>query len=148
MAKAKPVVKAAALDKTINASVDSLSKACSSATKALAKKTAEAKKQRAEVKRHLKKKATLTKRNKTAAAKQKRDANAVNRKAAATVAKELKSTKVVLGKARASKAALLSELGELKVASKRLTAYTKAIAAADKALNKPAKKRKKRKSTK
>ncbi len=148
MAKAKPVVKAAALDKTINASVDSLNKACSNATKALAKKTAEAKKQKAEVKRQLKKKATLTKRNKTAAAKKKKDANAINRKAAATVAKELKSTKSALDKARASNAVISSELGELKIASKRLTAYTKAIAAADKVLNKPAKKRKKRKSTK
>ncbi|MFK5948141.1 MAG: L,D-transpeptidase family protein, partial [Methylococcales bacterium] len=51
-------------------------------------------------------------------------------------------------KARASKAVVMTELAALKVSSKRLTAYTKAIAAADKTINKPAKKRRKRKITK
>jgi len=148
MAKAKPVVKAAALDKTINASTESLTKACGNAATAVTKKTAEAKKLLAEVKRHTKKKTTLTKRSKTAAAKLKKDTNAANKKAVATVAKELKATKAALDKARASKAVVLTELAALKAASKRLTAYTKAIAAADKALNKPAKKRRKRKATK
>ena len=144
MAKAKPVVKAAALDKMINASTESLSKACGNAATAVTKKSAEAKKLLAEVKRHTRKKATLTKRNKTAAAKLKKDANAANKKAVAGVAKELKATKAALDKARASKAVVMTELAALKVSSKRLTAYTKAIAAADKVLNKPAKKRRKR----
>ena len=148
MAKAKPVVKAAALDKTINASTDSLTKACGDAATAVTKKTAEAKKLLAEVKRHLKKKSTLTKRSKTAAAKLKKDTNAANKKAVAAVAKELKATKAALDKARASKTVVLTELAALKAASKRLTAYTKAIAAANKVLNKPAKKRRKKKATK
>jgi len=148
MAKAKPVIKATALDKTINASTDSLTKACGNAATAVTKKSAEAKKLLAEVKRHLKKKTTLTKRNKTAAAKLKKDANAANKKAAATVAKELKSTKAALDKARTNKAVVLTELAALKSASKRLGAYTKAIAAADKVLNKPAKKRRKKRAAK
>ena len=148
MAKAKPVIKAAALDKTINASTESLTKVCGNAATAVTTKTAEAKKLLTEVKRHLKKKSTLTKRNKTAAAKLKKDANAANKKAVAAVAKELKATNAALDKARTSKAVVLTELAALKTASKRLTAYTKAIATADKALNKPAKKRRKKKAAK
>ena len=73
MAKAKPVVKAAALEKTINTSIEALSKASDAAGTAVTKKTAEAKKLTAEVKRHTKKKVTLTKRNKAATAKVKKD---------------------------------------------------------------------------
>ena len=146
MVKAKPVVKAAAIDKTINASTETLTKACGNAETAVTNKSAEAKKLLTEVKRHLKKKVTITKRSKAAAAKLKKDTNAANKKAVAAVAKELNATKAVLDKTRASKAVVLTELASLKSASKRLTAYTKAIAAADKVLNKPAKKRIKRKS--
>lgn len=145
MAKAKPVVKAAALDKTINASIDSLTKACGSAETAVTIKSAEAKKLLAEVKRHLKKKTTLTKRSKTAGAKLKKEANAANKKAVAAVTKELNATKAALDKSRASKAVVLTELASVKTAAKRLTTYTKAIAAADKVLNKPAKKRRAKK---
>ena len=145
MAKAKPVVKAAALDKTINASIDSLTKACGNAETAVTIKSAEAKKLLAEVRRHLKKKTTLTKRSKTAGAKLKKEANAANKKAVAAVTKELNATKAALDKSRASKAVVLTELASLKAAAKRLTTYTKAIAAADKVLNKPAKKRRAKK---
>lgn len=148
MAKTKPVIKAAALDKTINASTDSLNKACSNAIAAVTKTSAVAKKLTAEVKRNTKKKAILTKRSKTAAAKLKKATNAINKKAVATVAKEIKSTNSALNKARASKAVVSTELAGLKAASKRLTAYTKAIAAVDKVLNKPTKKKRKRKTAK
>ena len=67
MARAKPVVKATALEIIINASTDSLTKACTNAVTAVTKKIAEAKKLTAEIKRHARKKATLTKRSKTAA---------------------------------------------------------------------------------
>jgi hypothetical protein len=40
-----------------------------------------------------------------------------------------------------TKGTVSAELAALKAAAKRLTTYTKAIAAADKVLNKPAKKR-------
>ena len=68
MAKAKPVIKAAALSKTLDAHAESLSKASSHASIAVTKKTAEAKKLTTDVKRHTKKKATLAKRVKTSAA--------------------------------------------------------------------------------
>ena len=136
MVKAKPVIKAAALENTIKASTDSLTTACSNAVTAVTKKTAEAKK------------LTLTKRNRTAAAKSKIAPNATNKKALIAVAKDLKAAMTALDKARASKAVVSTELAALKAAAKRLTAYTKAIAAADKVLNKPAKKRIKRKVAK
>lgn len=148
MVKAKPVIKAAALENTIKASTDSLTTACSNAVTAVTKKTAEAKKLTAEVKRHTRKKVTLTKRNRTAAAKSKIAPNATNKKALIAVAKDLKAAMTALDKARASKAVVSTELAALKAAAKRLTAYTKAIAAADKVLNKPAKKRIKRKVAK
>ena len=84
---------------------------------------------------------SLTKRNTTASAKLKKEASATNKKAVAAVVKELKATNAALTKVRTSKAAVLTELASLKSSSKRLNAYTKAIAAADKVLNKPVKKR-------
>jgi len=92
MIKAKPIVKATTLDKTITASTDSLTKPCNDAVTAITKKTAETKKLIAEVKRHTKKKAILTRRSKTAAAKLKKDPNAANKKAVTDVAKEIKLT--------------------------------------------------------
>ena len=148
MAKTKPIIKAAALDKTISTATDSLSKACGEATTAVTVKTDEAKKLTVEVKRLTKKKAVLTKRSKTAAARLKKDANAINKKAMATVTKDKKATQSALDKARTSKAVVSTELAALKAASKRLTAYTKSIAAIEKVLNKPAKKRIKRKAAK
>lgn len=148
MAKAKPVARAAVLDKKISTSVDALSKASSEANAAVTKRSAEAKKLLAEVRRHLKKKTTLTKRSKTASAKLKKDANAANRKAVATITKELKTTQSALDKARTGKAVVLTELASLRIASKRLNDYLKAIASCDKALNKPAKKRRKAKKSK
>lgn len=148
MVKAKPVIKAAAIDKTINASTDSLTKACNDAVTAITKKTAEAKNLMAEVKRHTKKKAILTRRSKTAATKLKKDPNAANKKAVTDVAKEIKLTSSALDKARTNKAFVSTELAALRAASKRLNAYTKAIAAADKVLNKPVIKKRKRKVVK
>ena len=64
-----------------------------------------------------------------------------------SVTKELKATDTALVKARANKKAILEELALLKAAAQRLNAYTKAIATADKALNKPVKKKRARKKS-
>lgn len=144
MAKTKPVMKAAALDKTITSATESLTMACSNAEVAVTTKTAEEKKLNVQLKQHTKKKATLTKRNKIAAARLKKDPTAINKKAVATVSKELKAIKAALEKIRANKTAVSTELSALKAAAKRLTAYTKGINAADKVLNKPAKKKRKK----
>lgn len=144
MAKSKPIMKAAALDKTITSATESLTKACSNAVAAVTAKQAEEKKLNTQIKQHTKKKATLTKRNKTAAARFKKDPSAVNKKAAATVSKDLNAIKTALEKIRANKTAVSTELSALKAAAKRLTAYTRGISTADKVLNKPAKKKRKK----
>ena len=64
----------------------------------------------------------------------------------AAVTKELKAAKNALDKARASKVVAATELAALKAAAKRLTAYTKAIAAADRCLINQQRKRKRKKS--
>ena len=148
MAKTKPVVKAAALDKAVNATVDVMSTAATAANSAVIKVAAEVKKLTVEVKRQTKKKGVLAKRNVAAKAKLKKVADATNKKLVSTVGKELKSVTSAQSKARVSKAIVATELASLKVAQKRLNAYSKAIAAADKVLNKPVKKRAKTKKSK
>jgi len=148
MAKAKPILKAAAIDKTVTTATESLSKANSNADTAVTAKKAEEKKLTAQIKQQMRKKKTLAKRSKTTAAKLKKDTNAENKKAAAAVAKEMKTVSTALDKARVSKKVVSTELAALKATSKRLTAYTKAINAADKVLNKPVKKKAKKKAKK
>ena len=139
MAK-KTIIKSSALNKTIDAATSSIESASNDAGKAVAKVTSDAKKLTAEVKRHTKKRSILTKRKKAATTKQKSNPNAANRKALATVVKELKSTISAQEKARTNKTKTTEELNGLRDASKRLNAYSKAIAAADRVLNKPKKK--------
>jgi hypothetical protein len=103
---------------------------------------AEAKKISTDISRQLKKKAVLTKRSKAAVTKHKKSPGAANKKSMDTVAKELKLTQEALANARASKTAVLEELATLRSTAKRVNAYTKAISATDKVLNKPVKKRK------
>ena len=147
MPKAKPVIKAAALDKKIATATQSLTAACDDANKAVAKRTAEQKKLIAEIKRHLKKARTLTRKSKTASNKLKKDPSAANRKALADITKEITATRKAKLKAQTTKKSLQEELAALKASAKRLNTYTKAIAASDKVLNKPArKKRVKRKA--
>jgi len=57
---------------------------------------------------------------------------------------ELAATRKALAKTRAAKAINSPELAALKAAQRQANAYSKAIAQADKALNKPKKKRRKR----
>jgi hypothetical protein len=148
MATAKPVVNAAALDKTINASVEAIANATSAANAAVTSKSAEYKKLLTEVKRHTKKRGVLTKRGKAAETKNKKTPNAANMKAVADISKQLKETLVVQENARASKSAVIAELSLLKASQKRLNAYSRAISSADKVLNKPIKKRRIVKKTK
>lgn len=148
MATTKPVLKAAALDKTVATATENLIKACTNADAAVNAKKSEEKKLTAQVKLHTRKKAALNKRNKTAAAKLKKDANAANKKVAATVTRELKTARSALDKVRANKSVVSTELSALRATAKRLTAYTKAINAVDKKLNKPVKKKAKKKAKK
>ena len=140
----KSIVKSDALNKRIDSAVEALSSASAEAGLAVDSLSKEVKKLTAESKRLSKKRATLVKRKKVAAKKAKSSPSAETRKALNAVVKELSGISKLAPKARALKTAAAAELSGLKSASKRLNAYVTNLGKADKILNKPAKKRRKR----
>ena len=85
---------------------------------------------------------------KTAAKRVKKDANAANKKAVKVIKKDIAIVKKDIAKLKTVKSAVSEELASLKLASKRAAAYAKSVASADKVLNKPKKKRRKKKTVK
>ncbi len=147
MAKAKkPIVKSAAVEKLLASAIEKLTEAQSKSEKAVAARTKDAKKFATAVKRLAKRKATLTKRKKAATKRAEKNSSADNRKALRTVIKDLATATRELAKARKIKAANSAELTPLKAVQKRLNAYTKGIAQANKVLNKPKKKPRRKKN--
>ncbi len=143
-ARKKTVVKSAVLSKKIESAIAALTEASEAGAKAIDVRGKEVKKLATAAKRLSKKRATLLKRKKTASNKLKSAPGVETRKALNAVVKELTAVSKQAPKARAVKAAAAAELAGLKSASKRVTAYVKSLEKADKLLNKPAKKRKKR----
>lgn len=144
--KKKSVVKNVSLVKVLDTSLASLEMASTNGAAALALATKNSKQSAAEGKRLGKKRVTLIKRRKAAAAKAQKDPVAANKNALKAVDKELAAIRKAAAKNKTVKAANFDELSGLRTSCKRLNAYTKAIAAADKVLNKPRKKTKKRKA--
>ena len=142
----KTVIKNAALTKVIDASLANLEAATANGAKALALATKNSKQSSAEARRLSKKRVTLIKRRKTAAAKAQKDPVAANKKALNAVDKELAAIRKAVTKNNMIKAARFEELSGLRVNCRRLTAYSKALAAADRVLNKPKKKVRRRKA--
>ena len=142
--KKKPIAKSASVEKNIAVALERLDAACTEGDKAVAARSKIAKKLNAESRRLNKKRATLVKRSKVAAVKAKADPSAANRKALREAVTELAATRKALAKTRAAKAVNSPELAGLKFAQRQANAYGKAIVLADKVLNKPKKKRKKR----
>ncbi len=145
-AKKKTVVKNASLAKVIDTALDNLEKANANGAKALANATKKGKKLSAEAKRLGKKRKTLNNRRNSAAAKAKKYPVVANRNALKKVARELADVRKAVAKNKPVKAANFGELSGLRISCRRLAAYGKALAAADKALNKPKKKARKRKA--
>jgi hypothetical protein len=141
----KTVIKNTALVKVLDTSLTNLEAANANGAKALAAATKKSKQSSAEGKRLSKKRVALIKRNKTAAAKAKKEPVAANKKALNEVVKELAAVRKEAAKNKIVRAADFAELSGLRVSCRRLTAYSKAIAAADKVLNKPKKKVRRRK---
>jgi len=142
----KKIIKNAALAKVIDSSLSNLEAATANGAKALAVATKNSKQSSAEGKRLSKKRITLIKRRKTASAKVKKDPIAANKKALNAVDKELAAIRKAAAKNKLVRVANFEELSGLRVSCRRLSAYSKAIAAADKALNKPKKKTRRRKA--
>ncbi len=141
----KTVIKNTALVKTTETALANLETANANAEKALAAATKKNKQSSAEGKRLSKKRVALIKRNKTAALRLKKDPVAANKKALNDIAKELAAVRKDAAKNKIVRAADYAELSDLRISCRRLAAYTKAITAADKVLNKPKKKVRRRK---
>jgi hypothetical protein len=137
-------VKSSVLDSRIDSAMAALAGAAADSAQAVDVRSKEVKKLTAEAKRLSKKRATLAKRKKTAAKKAKSLPGVETRKELNAIVKELAVVSKQAPKARAAKATAAAELSGLKSAAKRVAAYIKNLEKAEKVLNKPAKKRRKR----
>ena len=145
MAKTKrTIAKSAAVTKSIETALASLGTACVAGDSAVARRGKDGKSLAATTKRLSRKRAILTKRKRLSAKRAKAAPSGETRKALRAVIKELATTKKQLGKARSEKGVNAVELAALKAAQRRASAYAKAIAHAEKSLNKPTKQRQKR----
>jgi hypothetical protein len=137
MAKSKrAIAKSAAVTKSIESALASLGTACVAGDSAVAKRSKDGKGLAAATKRLSRKRAILAKRKQLSAKRAKKTPSGETRRALRAVIKELASTKTQLGKARAAKGVNAVELAALKIAQRRATAYAKAIAHADRSLDK------------
>jgi len=134
--------------KSVDNAIASLLNEATSISKAVIDTTKNKKKLLAESKRLAKKLATLMKKKKTARAAVNKDSSAANRKAVKSIEKDISANKKEAAKITAEKSQAITELSALKVVSKRASVYVKALTSADKGLNKPKRKRKKKKAVK
>ncbi len=137
MAKSKrAIAKSAAVTKNIETALASLGTACVAGDSAVATRSKDGKSLATATKRLSRKSAILVKRKRLSAKRAKASPSGETRKALRSVIKELKTTKVQLGKARTAKGINAVELAALKIAQRRATAYAKAIAQVDRSLEK------------
>lgn len=142
----KSLVKSASLEKVIETSLATLDAANTGGEKAVTALSKIAKTLTAEGKRLSKKRTILSKRKKAAAAKLKKSGNAETRKLLNTTVKELNAVKKLAVKSAAAKSTNTDELKGLKAQTKRTRAYLAVLEKADKVLNKPTKKRRKKRA--
>ena len=143
--KKKPLIKSSMAKSKLETAVSVLSAACEEGNKAIIARAKDGKKNASLVSRLSKRRTALVKRKSAAAARLKKDASADNRKALNAVNKDIKSVSSELKKAKSVKDANNLELSGLRATLKSANAYMKAIAAADRVLNRPKKKRRARK---
>ncbi len=137
MAKAKKTVtKSSVIEKHLDTALEKLAVAAAAVDKSVTVRARDAKKLAVTVKRLAKRKATLTKRKRLAAARVKKASSVETRGALRTVTKDLATTIKELTKARATKSANAAELSALRVAQRRSKGYSKGVAATDRALKK------------
>lgn len=147
-AKKKALIKGGALEKLVDSAVDNMKSALASGSAAIDVHSKEVKSLNTLSARLRKKRAALLKRKKATSSKLKKSPNAESRKLLRDVERELVSVRKELGKTTSAKEAAAGELSVLKSNFKKVSLYSKGIEKADKALNKPAKKKKRRKSRK
>jgi valyl-tRNA synthetase len=144
--KKKPIAKAGMVAKSLENALVNLEAAFESGTNAVAERAQNGSQYAKLVARLSKKRATLLKRKKLATTRVQKEPSADNNKALRDVKKELDSVTKELGKAKIVKDANNAELSDLRASLKRATAYRKGVAAADKVLNQPKKKSRRKKA--
>ena len=137
MAKAKKAIaKSSFVNKNLETALEKLAVAATAVDKAVAVRARDAKKFGSAVKRLSKRKATLSKRRRLAAARAKKSPSVDTRKALRTVTKDLATTVKELAKARTLKTVNGEELAQLRAAQRRTKGYSRGVAQVDRALSK------------
>lgn len=141
-------MKSASLEKVLDTAMAALYAANNEGEKAVTALSKVAKTLTAAGKSLSKKRATLAKRKKATSAKLKKSPNAETRKLLKVTVKELNTVKALAAKSAAAKSANTEELAGLKTQTKRTRAYLTVLEKADKVLNKPKKKSRKKRAKK
>jgi len=144
--KAKQAVKGITHLKAVDAAVAGINDLAAVATKAVIATEKEYIKLAKTAKSMNKKRASLMKKVKSATNRMKKDVSAANKKAVAVIKKDIAAIKKEIARHNSVKSAVAEELATLKSASKRAVAYAKAVTGVDKVLNKPKKKKRKKKA--
>ena len=146
MAKAKRLASGSSLANKIQTATESLLLVKNDGEAAASSLEKDRKKLLAENKRLNKKRAVLTNKKRIAANRLKKTPNAENRKAASAISKDLAAIKKAGDKARAASSANSAELKLVKNSLKQASAYLAGMDKVDKLLNKPKKKRAKKRA--
>ena len=142
--KAKPNVKNASAAKLVDSSIENLVSTDTQVNKAVTAISKEVKALGKSIKTLSNKRKALTKKKIAATKKTKKEPSAVNKKAGKTIVREIDINKKESTKLSTKKTILSDELKELRITQKRTSLYIKAVAAADKVLAKPKKKKRKK----
>ncbi len=144
--KTKKTVSSAASVKMVDAAVANLAEVATTSSKVIVTLGKESKKLTIATRRLSKKRVLLMRKKKSAASKMKMDPNAANRKNVKLIENEIAAIRKEAARVAGQKATLTPEMTALRTISKRATAYTKALEQTDKVLNKPKKKRRRKKA--
>lgn len=142
--KKKPVVRNTVIANSIESAVYNLETALEKVNRAVTARTAESRKLLNESRRLRKRHTTQMNRKKRAIAAEKKNSNVDTRKAVRVTTSELNATKKAIKKATDARQLVVDELSGLKQSQKHVSAYVKAIYAADRAIEKSSKKKKAR----
>ncbi len=146
--KMRKTVSSANAEKTVDAAKASMVEVATTSARVIVTLSKENKKLLTSARRLSKKRAVLIRKKKTAANKVKMDPNAANRKNLKQIENEIAAVKKEAARIAGQKATLTPEITALRAISKRTTAYAKALDQVDKVLNKPRKKRRKKRVVK
>jgi len=144
--KAKKTVSSAAAVKMVDAAIADLAEVATTSARVILTLSKESKKLTTITRRLSKKRTVLMRKKKSAAGKMKMAPDAANRKNVKLIENEIAAIRKEAARVAGQKATLTPEMTALKSISKRAMTYTRALEQADKVLNKPKKKRRRKKA--